>query len=228
MSANEQKDTSFKPPSMIRRTESGGVDVMHAVGGIRGIVEGILPGLLFLVVQTFTQNLQLALIIALVAAGIFAIWRLAQRGPLIQSLSGIAGVAICAFVAMRSGSATEYYLPGFFVNAGYAALIILSIIVRWPVLGLFYSFFRGEEKTWRKDKQRLRVYSLATGVFVGMFILRLVVQLPLYFADQITALGTARILMGVPLYAAFIWVTWMMTRKPEAIQEEQIKVEKDS
>ena len=51
---------------------------------------------------------------------------------------------------------------------------------------------------WRKDPGRVRRYSLASWIWVGLFSLRLAVQLPLYLADALTALGVARIAMGVP------------------------------
>ena len=45
-----------------------------------------------------------------------------------------------------------------------------------------------------------------------MFAARLAVQMPLYFAEQPQLLGTAKLVMGLPLYAATLWVTWLLVR----------------
>ena len=48
---------------------------------------------------------------------------------------------------------------------------------------------------------------------MGFFVARLAVQLPMYLADQVAALGAARIVMGTPLFAAVIIVTWFAVRR---------------
>ena len=78
------------------------MDVLHAIGGWRGLVETSLPSLLFLIFFTVTKDLNLALVIAVAAAGIFTVLRLVQRSKLIPAVSGIVGVAICAFTAFRT------------------------------------------------------------------------------------------------------------------------------
>ena len=40
----------------------------------------------------------------------------------------------------------------------------------------------------------------------------LAVELPLYFTDQTSALATAKLLLGVPLYAIVLWITWLLVR----------------
>ncbi|QRZ60882.1 DUF3159 domain-containing protein [Rothia sp. ZJ932] len=203
---------NFAPPKNIRRTANGDVDVLYAVGGVRGIIEAIAPGFLFLTAFLITSNLLLAASIAAAVTLVFGAVRLVQRGSLMQSLSGLIGVALCAAVALRSGEAADFYVPGLWINAAYAVGIAgLLLFFKLPVVGFIYSFFRGEQETWRSDPRRVRAYTLATLVLIGMFVLRLAVQVPLYLADQVGALGTARLVMGTPLYAAVIWLTWLMT-----------------
>ena len=42
--------------------------------------------------------------------------------------------------------------------------------------------------------------------------LRPAVELPLYFTGQIQALATLKLILGVPLYAGILWVTWLLVR----------------
>ena len=212
--AGESVSAAFaQAGSRLRRRDNGEVDVLHAVGGVRGIVEALLPGFLFLTVYLVSHNLVLSLILAGAVTAVFALIRLLQRGSLMQALSGMAGLAICAIVALRSGNAADYYVPGLWINAAYALGITASILFRYPLLGFFYGFVRDELNTWRTDPARYRAYRRATWVLVAMFVVRLAVQVPLYLADNVAGLGVARLIMGVPLYAAVLWLTWMMTRK---------------
>ena len=47
-----------------------------------------------------------------------------------------------------------------------------------------------------------------------MFALRLIVQVPLYLADSVALLGTARLLMGIPFWALAIWVSYLIIATP--------------
>ena len=53
-------------------------------------------------------------------------------------------------------------------------------------------------------------------MWAGLFLLRLAVQVPLYFAGAVVALGVARTAMGLPLFALGIWLTWLMVRRTPA------------
>ena len=65
---------------------------------------------------------------------------------------------------------------------------------------------------WREDPEPVRAYSRASWIWVGLFSLRLAVQLPLYLASALTALGVARVAMGIPLFAVGIWLSWLILR----------------
>lgn len=200
----------------MERREDGQIDVLKSVGGIRGLAEAIVPGLLFTLLYTVGSALNLALGAAVAAAAVFSIANLIQRRPLMQSLTGVAGVAICAFVALRSGEGATYFVPGFYLNAAYILAFLVSIAVKWPVAGLLFGFIRGENLDWRAVPVRMKAYIWASWIIVAVFALRLAVQLPLYLADNVAALGTMRLAMGVPLYALGLWLAWVVSR-PAAI-----------
>ncbi|WP_318241895.1 DUF3159 domain-containing protein [Arthrobacter pullicola] len=225
---HEGKDRDSTQPSMselagqyaarsgVERGEDGQIDVLKSIGGVRGLAEAILPGLLFTLLFTVTGGLYLSLGAAVVAAGAFAVANLVQKRPLVQSLTGVIGVAICAFFALRSGSGTTFFVPGFYTNGAYIVAFAVSIAVKWPVAGLLFGFIRGENVAWRAEPRRLRAYALATWIIIAVFVLRLAVQLPLFLADNVAALGTMRLAMGVPLYALGLWLAWVVSRpQPE-------------
>jgi hypothetical protein len=146
-----------------------------------------------------------------VAAGLLiVVWRLIRHEPLQQVLAGFVGVLISAAVARYTGRAENYFLPGFLQNLGYGLAFLVSILVRWPLLGVAMGYLTGEGTAWRHDPQLRRVYAAASWIWVGLFFGRLAVQVPLYLAGAIGALGVFKIVMGVPLYIAAAYFTYRL------------------
>lgn len=208
----------------MRRTANGDVDILHAIGGWRGLVESSLPAVAFLVLFTVTKELNLSLIAALAAAGVFTLIRLVQGSKLVSALTGLVGVAICAFAAYRTGNASDYFVVGFWTNGVYILAYLLSMLVRWPLMGLIFAVIRGEALTWRQNPVRLRQYMLATWIITVLMMLRLAVQVPLYFANNVEALGATRLIMGLPLYALGVWLAWRVSAPEEALVSEDAEV----
>ena len=209
----------------MRRTANGDVDILHAIGGWRGLVESSLPAVAFLVLFTVTKELNLSLIAALAAAGVFTLIRLVQGSKLVSALTGLVGVAICAFAAYRTGNASDYFVVGFWTNGVYILVYLLSMLVRWPLMGLIFAVIRGEALSWRQNPVRLRQYMLATWIITVLMMLRLAVQVPLYFANNVEALGATRLIMGLPLYALGVWLAWRVSAPEEALNTEAPDVE---
>lgn len=57
------------------------------------------------------------------------------------------------------------------------------------------------ERPWRDDPQALRAYGWLTVLWAGTFLLRALVQAPLYLADEVELLGTSSLVLGLPLTA---------------------------
>jgi len=194
--------TSERPPSLV-----------DAVGGPLGVAESALPAAAFVLTYTISGQDTRAAVIAAVALGVlFGVARVV-RGQTVQfALAGLAGLGLSAYVVSRTGKAEDFFLPGLLANAGYALAYLISIAVRWPLLGIIVASLRGGDMSWRKDPEQLRAYSRASWIWVALFSLRLSVQLPLYLASALTALGVARIAMGIPLFAVGIWLSWLILR----------------
>lgn len=194
-----------------------------AVGGVRGVVEAVAPGLLFVVVYIASgQQLVPALVAASTAAVVAVVARLVQRTPVTQAFSGVLGVGIGVFWAWRTGDASDYFAYGLLINVTYLVGTLTSILVGWPVVGLLMGMFSSRGPLgggpwsaaveWRRDPVLRRRYALATWPWVAMFALRLLVQLPLFLSDEVVWLGTAKLAMGVPLTAVALWLSWMLVR----------------
>jgi hypothetical protein len=187
--------------------------LLASVGGWLGIIQSSVPATLFVLVYALSKNTVAAAVVSLGVSLGFVVFQIVKRKPLTQAIAGALGIALSAYLTLRDGGhPADYFIQGFFTNAGYGLVLALSILFRWPLIGLFVGLFRGEAAKWRADKKLVRRADLATGVFVILFGARLAIQLPLYFSNQIEALGIARVAMGVPLYALCIWLSWLLLR----------------
>ncbi len=193
-------------------------DVLATMGGVRGILEAVVPVVVFSTWYGFQQDLRTAIIASLVPAVALALWRLVAREPVTMVLGGVLGVALGAVVASRTGRAEDYFLPSILKNLGWMALYLVSVVARWPLIGVVLGFVLGEGTDWRRVPARRRVYTQASLLWAGMFALRAAVQAPLWFTGQVAALGVVNVFLGLPLFFLTIWLTWTMVhRVPPAV-----------
>ncbi len=186
--------------------------LLAAMGGVRGLVESILPGLAFLVVFTITGQLLPSVLVPLGISVIFVIARLIARQPFTSALAGVVGIGLSAGLALITGRAADNFVLGFIINGVFLVGLLVSIAVRWPFVGIVVSIATSEGAQWRADRAKFRVAVIATALWSGLFALRLAVELPLWFAGQAGALAALKLVLGVPVYAALLWVTWLLVR----------------
>lgn len=185
--------------------------LLAAIGGVRGLVESILPGLGFLVTYTITKDLLPSVLAPLGLAVVFIVVRVVTRQPVTTALAGALGIGVSAALALFTGNANDNFVPGFFINGGVLLVMIVSLVVRRPFVGVLVGLLLGDDD-WRKNAAKLRVAAVATGLWAALSGVRLAVQVPLYLSGSTEALAATKLVMGVPLYAGLLWVTWLLVR----------------
>lgn len=201
-------------------SEEDKAKIVNAMGGKKGLLDSGLPALIFLIIFNVTKEVQQAAYGALALSLILTIIRLAKRETIQHAISGVIGVAVCAWLSNRSGKAEDFYLPGLWTNAIYGAVYLVSIVARWPIIGVIIGPLVEENFRWRKDPERTKVYIKATWLWVGMFTVRLLVQYPFYISGNVNALGTARLIMGYPLFIATAWATWIVIKNGPKLRDD--------
>lgn len=186
-------------------------DLFGAIGGIRGVVESILPGFVFLIVFTVTGELLPSVVAPCAVAVVALLVRLIQRLPVMPAVSGGIGIALSAGFALWTGRAEDNFVGGFVINSLSLLVVLVSLAARRPIVGVLAALLN-PAVDWRNDKDASRAASRATVLWGIFFALRLGVQVPLYFAGLTAALASTKLLMGLPLYTAMLWLTWLLLR----------------
>jgi hypothetical protein len=175
-----------------------------ALGGVRGMVEAAVPTIGFTATYLVAKDVKTAVIAGVAAAVVLLAVRVAQRSNPQFVLNSLVGIAIAAFFALRSGKAEDAFLPGIIYNAVYSAGMLLSIAVRWPLVGFIIGSVTGDPTAWRSDPGVVRLCSRLTWLLMAPCLLRVLVQYPIWLmsGDQSGPLGIAKIAMGWPLQVA--------------------------
>ncbi|CAB4570001.1 unannotated protein [freshwater metagenome] len=187
-----------------------------AIGGWRGLVDSALPSMLFILIFVFQQDLNNALIAALILGGILLLIRLFERKPLTQVISGFVGLSISVLITWRTKDASNFFLTGIITNAVYGFALLVSVLIRKPLIGYLVGSLVGDTSGWLKHPLLVRAYTIVTWLWVGVFGLRLVVQIPLYLNDSVALLGSVKIFMGWPLYLFSVWLTYQIVQTARA------------
>jgi hypothetical protein len=211
----------------------------RALGGRRGMVEAAMPTVTFTFTYILTKELRLAITLSVAIAVAMLVVRLVQRQTVQYVVNALFGIGVgCFFVWLggRNGGdasqqALAYFVPGLVYNAGYALAMILSIVLRWPVVGLLVGAVSDDPLEWRRDRQIVRLCSHLTWVLVVPCLLRVVVQVPIYLGGRaaddadpyVTALGVAKVSMGWPLQvAALAAMVWLLARNRTPVDEAEV------
>jgi hypothetical protein len=209
-----------------------------SLGGRRGIVEGALPTVGFTLAYVITHELRTALILSVSLAVVLLVLRIVARQPVQFVVNSLVGIGVAALFASRSGRAEDVFLPGIIYNAVYAVVMTLSVVLRWPVVGLMIGSVTGDVTAWRNDPAIVRLCSKLTWILAAPCAIRVAVQYPLYLAGQVGWLGASKIALGWPLQVASLsLMAYLLARghtpmqvpaaSPEAVAAAEAEAEAD-
>ncbi len=188
--------------------------LLEAFGGRHGLLDTAVPGIVFVLVFLVSgRQLNQALFAALAAGALLLGLRLLRHDTVQHAVSGFVGVAIAAVVARMTGRAEDYFLPGLLLNVGLAITYLVSILARWPAIGVIVGPITGEGMTWRRDPRRRAAYTSATWVFFAGQCVRAAIQTPLWLAGALGALAASKLVLGWPLLLLQVWIAYRILRR---------------
>jgi Protein of unknown function (DUF3159) len=209
-------------PEDDERLPSFAEQMADQLGGWRGLVESSVPVVVFVLVNVIA-DLNPALIASVGVALAIAALRLIQRRPVRHAVNGLFGVGIGAFIAWRTGDEKDFYLPGILYGIGYGLALLASVAIRQPLVGWIWSVIvNGGKSEWRTEPKLIRLFSRLTVLWGLVWLAKVGVQAALYLADQDTALGVARLVLGYPPYLLLLAFTvWAVRRETRTAPETE-------
>ena len=91
--------------------------------------------------------------------------------------------------------------------------MVLSVLARWPLVGLMIASVTGDLTSWRQDPAIVRLCSRLTWMLAVPCLIRVAVQYQLYLAGKVGWLGVTKIGLGWPLQVASLAaMAWLLSR----------------
>jgi hypothetical protein len=178
------------------------------LGGLRAALDATAPAVAFVVAWLVSgRSLGWGVGAALLTGAAVAALRWRRGDRPLAALLGLLGVSVAALIALYTGRAADFFLAQLLSNIASTLVWTVSVLVRWPLLGVIVGGVLGQRTSWRQDPALLRAYSLASWVWVGQYLVRIAVFTPLWAAGSVIALGVARVALSWPLVAACVAVS---------------------
>ncbi|WP_308190238.1 DUF3159 domain-containing protein [Pseudonocardia sp. TRM90224] len=171
-----------------------------------------LPPTTFVLVNSMF-GLTAGIVAALAAAVGTVVHRAMRRLALQPTIGGFVGVGISGFVAYQTGTATGYFLTDIWTGTICFCVLVVSILVRFPLVGVIWSVMNRAPMHWRRHRGARFAYDVATASAAVIAGARVVVQTWLYGEDLAGWMAAAKIAMGVPLSAVALGIAvWAVRR----------------
>lgn len=203
-----------RPTEAIPESETDRDSLMRLLGGRASALDASVPPVVFGLGWLLSgESIVAGGTAAVVAGALIGLWRLYRGARPLAVLVSLLGVMLGSVVALRTGDAVDFYLIRLVSNAASALAWMASIVVRWPLLGAIVGTLLGQRTRWRRDPALLRAYTRASWVWVGQYVVRLIVFIPLWAVNAVVALGVAQVVLTWPLVAACLASSWWVLRR---------------
>ncbi|MFC9650649.1 DUF3159 domain-containing protein [Streptomyces sp. NPDC059892] len=192
--------------------------LFEAFGGLRGMVETVLPGLLFVTIFTVNKDLHSSAIAALAVSLLLVMVRLIRRDTVKHAFSGVFGVAFGVVFAMMTGDAKDFYLPGMIYTLGLALAYIITTLAGVPLIGLILGPIFKENLSWRtRNPGRKKAYAKASWAWGLILLAKCAILFPLYWwadtSQDTTQFGWVLIALKIPPFLLAVYLTWVFLAK---------------
>ena len=170
----------------------------------RALVDTGLGPVLFVTVNALT-DLESAAVAAIAVSVVIALYRAVRREPLTNAIGGVLGTGLAVFIALRTGSASGFFVPRAFQNAGLALAFWGSIAFRRPLVGFIVAPIYHFPSGWHRDRRVRRAFAEGTAAFAIVFSVRTLVYTVLIVLEREEALAGAVVVLGWPAFLGALW-----------------------
>ncbi len=192
--------------------------LFDAFGGVRGLVETTVPGLVFITMFTINKDIHAAALTALGLSAVLGVFRLIRKDTVKHAFSGVFGVAFGVLFAMMTGDAKAFYLPGMLYTLGLALAYIITAAAGVPLLGLVLGPVFKENLSWRKrNPGRKKAYTKASYAWGLILLGKSAILFPMYLSGaDATRFGWVTVALKIPPFLLAVYLTWIFLAKAPA------------
>ncbi len=184
-------------------------DLRNLFVGDRTVGDSFLAPIAFIGVHSIS-TLGLAVVIALAVGSAVAVWRVRKGQKASYALGGILGIGFAAFLALRSGRAESFFLPGIASGALLAVAALASIAVGKPLAAWSSWVQRRWPRDWYWRSDVRPAYTAVTAVWAVYFAARAGLQWFYYLAERPAALAVSKVLTSWPTIIPLLIVTYVL------------------
>lgn len=180
---------------------------LDLLGDRRAFVDAGLGPVAFVTANALA-GLQTAAYVAIGVSVLLTAERLARRKPAINAVGGLFGTGLAVFIALRTGDAEGYFVPRMLYAAALGLVLVGSVVVRQPLIGVFVALLFKVPPGWRRHPGARRASSEVTLAWAGLFGLRAGVYAILIAAGSVGGLAAASVVMGIPAFALLLFLSY--------------------
>lgn len=190
---------------------------LDALGGGRGALLASLPTVGF-VIGAELSGVAAGAALGAVAALLVLVERLRSGHGPTAAVAGAVGVLVLLVLALVSGRAEAFFLPGVFSLMGQSGGLLLTALVRRPFAGAVGQAFGALPDRWRSDPVLVSLFVRQDLLWAAVFGLRGVVTGLLVLGGTTGWAGAFR-LTGTPLYVLLValcvrWAQPVVAERP--------------
>lgn len=180
-------------------------------GSKRAIIDTSVPPVLFVLTNSFL-GLTTAAIISAGYGLATAAYRALRKQQFKQALFGLGGLGIALAIALRTGKASNYFLPNVISGFALAAAAIVSVFLRKPLTLLMTKTLEGKPDEHYERPLVRAAHSVVTLGWGLWFAVRSGVRSYFIATDQPEALGVTAVALGTPATIALVVVSFAYIR----------------
>lgn len=179
--------------------------------GSAPIADAVIPPLVFVVFNGLA-GLPAGAVLAVLSGVAITLVRLFRRRPTRFALAGLGGTVVAAALAVFSGSAETFFVPGIIGGIVTALVAVLSTVARKPMVAWTSMLVRRWPASWYWHARVRPAYTEVTWLWAAFFAGRATLQWNLAQQGEVTALAGVRVIAGWPALVVLLIVTYAYGR----------------
>jgi hypothetical protein len=182
--------------------------------GRGGVVDAVLPPVLFVIVQAL-WGFQAAMWSALGLALALGVVRVVRGQNVLYALGGAGGVLLAIGLTRLLGGNENFFLPGLLTSALTIFLCFVSVIAKRPLVAWTSFIARRWPREWYWHPRVRPAYAEVTIIWGVYFALRFVAQFFFFQGGAVGRLAWLNLILGWPatvvlLIGSYIYGTWRL------------------